>query len=558
MAPHPIVLIDSCSYSFYRVTATMSWANRQIPPPDDLEQKIVSQFWSHLEKFCKKVKVPTSKMWMIRDCPRPEIWRMKLLSTYKENRDERPQSSVGAHIKNLNEICKDRFGEIIRIHEAEADDVIAVLVRFFTEVFPTTPIYIVSGDSDLHQLLRFPNVSIYNPKGWTKVECDDHAQKLEQKIRKGDPSDKIPAGKNSEDLLRNRVLIDLDYVPRRIQDRVIKSLPKTLPGTDELIVIPRNFEPRNIQLGLCCINNGLRDRKIFCSRRVTLGTLKKDGGMDQLKQRAYQNCLDLITMIKWNAEHGIRVLRISSDLFPHKSNTKAPEYTLDFARELLVKAGRLARHYKQRLTFHPGQYNVVGSPNEEVFQNTAHELDYHAEILDTMAMGPDSVMVVHGGGVYGNKEATMLRWISNFYRLPERVRRRLVLENCEKSYSVADCLFISGHTRVPVVLDSHHDQCYRLLHPDHKLQPIEHYLPSVLETWHRRGITIKMHVSEQGNGAIGKHSDFVEEIPQWMLDFDEPLDIMIEAKAKEAAVFHLYDKYPQLDPRKHHFKLSSK
>ena len=43
-----------------------------------------------------------------------------------------------------------------------------------------------------------------------------------------------------------------------------------------------------------------------------------------------------------------------------------------------------ARSYNQRLTFHPGQYNVIGSANKEVFQNTIRDLKYHADVLDLM------------------------------------------------------------------------------------------------------------------------------------------------------------------------------
>ena len=75
-------------------------------------------------------------------------------------------------------------------------------------------------------------------------------------------------------------------------------------------------------------------------------------------------------MIEWNEQNGIKVFRLSSELFPHKTNPLVPSYTFDFAVELLKQAGKLAKSYNQRLTFHPGQYNVIGTPNEEFFQKT--------------------------------------------------------------------------------------------------------------------------------------------------------------------------------------------
>ena len=72
-----------------------------------------------------------------------------------------------------------------------------------------------------------------------------------------------------------------------------------------------------------------------------------------------------------------------------------------------------------------------------------------------------------------------------------------------------------------------------------------------METWNRRGIKVKFHVSEQGSGKIGHHSDYVETIPEYLLEIPEkygqPIDIMIEAKMKEKSIKKLYDKYPYLN-----------
>ena len=169
-----------------------------------------------------------------------------------------------------------------------------------------------------------------------------------------------------------------------------------------------------IQLGLCCINMTLRAQKpsVFMSRKMIMRTVKEQG-IDALKSKILENLNDLLLMIEWNERNGIKVFRLSSELFPHKTNPDIENYDFDFAKELLAKAGELARSYNQRLTFHPGQYNVLGSPNEKALQKTIDDLGYHADVLDLMGMGPDSVMVIHGGGMYGDKAATRLRWCEN-------------------------------------------------------------------------------------------------------------------------------------------------
>jgi len=311
-------------------------------------------------------------------------------------------------------------------------------------------------------------------------------------------------------------------------------------------------ENKSIQLGLCCINTKLRSQKppIFSSRKCIIKTIETKG-IDYLKDQIIQNLEDTLKLIKWNEKNGIKVFRLSSELFPHKSNPKVESYDYEFATDLLEKIGKKAKKYNQRLTFHPGQYNVVGSPNENAFNQTVKDLTYHAEVLELMNTSKDSVIVVHGGGVYGDKEKTKQRWCDNFKRLPEIVQNRLVLENCEKCFNIEDCLEISKKINIPVVFDTHHYSCYKLLHQDETFKKEKEYIPEILETWDRRKIKPKFHVSEQGAGKTGHHSDFIEKIPKFLLNIPEKygmnIDIMIEAKMKEQAISSLYCKYPFLD-----------
>jgi UV DNA damage endonuclease len=280
-------------------------------------------------------------------------------------------------------------------------------------------------------------------------------------------------------------------------------------------------------------------------------TIKETGGLEKLKDKIIENCKDLIKMIEWNEQNGIKVFRISSNIFPHKTNPNVENYDLEFARDLLKEAGDLAKKYNQRITMHPGQYNVVGTPNENAFKQTILDLEYQASILDLMEMDENSVMVVHGGGIYGDKNLTKERWCRQFYLLPENVQRRLVLENCEKCFSIKDCLDISRKINIPVVLDTHHYYCYNLIHNNDNIADIEQYIPDILDTWIKKGIKPKFHVSEQGSGKCGHHSDYIEEIPYYLLEIPNKykinIDIMIEAKKKELAIFKLYKKYPKLD-----------
>ena len=310
-----------------------------------------------------------------------------------------------------------------------------------------------------------------------------------------------------------------------------------------------------IQLGLCCLNTILRNQRfpVFASRKMIIRTIKEKG-ICQLKSKILQNLKDVLTMMDWNEENGIKVFRLSSEMFPHKSNPKVEDYDFDFAKDLLRQIGEKSKKYNQRLTFHPGQYNVVGTPNKKAFQQTICDLKYHADVLDLMGLDYNSVMVVHGGGMYGDKEKTKDRWCEQFKMLPENVQKRLVLENCEKCFSIKDCIDVTKKINIPIVFDTHHYECYKIMHPEEEFRDASFYIPDILDSWKPRNVKPKFHVSEQGSGRCGHHSDFIEVIPDYLLEIPEKyntnIDIMIEAKKKELAIFKLYKKYPFLNCKK--------
>lgn len=301
-----------------------------------------------------------------------------------------------------------------------------------------------------------------------------------------------------------------------------------------------------IRLGLCCLNTELREKNIFCSRTV----IRKNFTVKKAQELALKNIEDIGKMAKWNHEHNIHVFRISSDIFPHFTDDETEPYTIDFALEALKNAGDLCKKYGQRINMHPGQYNQVGAKDKKVFRNTIKDLKMHADILDAMGMDNDSVLCVHGGGVYGNKKNTIERWIKQFKELPENVQTRLAIENCERCYSIVDCLEIAEACNIPLIFDCHHYDCYNISSDQKEDIDIEDYMDRIVNTWDKRGIKPLFHVSQQRVGArLGTHSDFIEELPEYYLAFPERygnLDIEIEAKLKEQAIFKLYKIYPFL------------
>ena len=106
-------------------------------------------------------------------------------------------------------------------------------------------------------------------------------------------------------------------------------------------------ENKSVQLGLCCLNTILRTQNppVFASRKMIIRTIKQKG-IECLKQKIIQNLKDVLTMMDWNEKHGIKFFRLSSEMFPHKSNSRVVDYTFDFAVDLLKKIGNKSKKLK--------------------------------------------------------------------------------------------------------------------------------------------------------------------------------------------------------------------
>ncbi|KIJ32305.1 hypothetical protein M422DRAFT_184685 [Sphaerobolus stellatus SS14] len=306
-----------------------------------------------------------------------------------------------------------------------------------------------------------------------------------------------------------------------------------------------NFRGR---LGYACLNTILRAAKpdpIFCSRTCRLDTLGKKG-IEFAKDLGLQNVRDLVKLIQWNEDNRIKFMRISSEIFPFASHLTWG-YSLEYAAKELKEVGDLANKLGHRLTTHPGQFTQLVSPKPLVVEASVRELEYHTQMFELMGMGPDSVIIIHMGGAYGDKESALARFRESYTtKLSPSAKARLVLENDELSYNVDDLMPICDELDIPIVVDYHHDW----INPS--TRPLSELIPIVKKTWERKGIRPKQHLSSPKPGAVTvmerrAHANRCPTLPD---ELPEDMDLMIEAKDKEQAVLHLYRIY-SLEPVEH-------
>ena len=295
-----------------------------------------------------------------------------------------------------------------------------------------------------------------------------------------------------------------------------------------------------MKLGYACINSTLQAAGGITTNRGMRQKTFNEKGLDYVSELALQNCRDLVNIVKWNEEMGIKLFRMSSDLFPWMTFydfTDLPDY--NEIVEHLELVGLLAKEYNQRLTFHPSHFNALGSPNPVVVEKAIKELDKHSDIMDLIGLSTTvyNKINIHVGGAYGDKEATLKRWIKSYYLLDDSTQKRLTIENDDKAnmYSVKE-LFdgIFQNIGIPIVFDYYH----------HKFNTggltEEQALKMASITW-PEGIAQCCHYSESRRKEKldesirpQAHSDIIyEKIQTYGL---EP-DIVIEAKMKEQAIF---------------------
>lgn len=316
----------------------------------------------------------------------------------------------------------------------------------------------------------------------------------------------------------------------------------------------------NLRLGYCCLNMYLRDMGIFCSRTCRLDTIKKSG-IEYSYELAKQNLNDLACILRWNYNNNMFLYRMSSEMFPFATHPEYSDmYDLEQFTEILQNIGKLAKQYKQRLTFHPGQYNQLTSKNESVIQKTLVEIDFHAKIMDIMDLDNNGVIVVHGGTKKEGLDKSIERLIKNYKRLSESSQKRLVLENCEMAFSIEDLLVVCEPMSIPLVIDYHH---HNINKGEQKMTLIE-LTRKVVNIWKKRQITPLFHISEsrpevkETDNIIMRraHSNYVEEFPNELLQIlkETEIDLDVEAKMKEQAVLYLYKKYNMYNVNEKYFK----
>lgn len=279
-----------------------------------------------------------------------------------------------------------------------------------------------------------------------------------------------------------------------------------------------------MKIGYPCINLSLDCRS---SRTFRLASYSDK----RMKETIESNLACLQRTLQYNVKKNMMFFRITSDLIPFASHEVCTFNWQDIFKNTFLQTGNYIRHHKFRISMHPDQFVLLNSLEERIFQNSMRELSYHAEVLDLLGLDQSAKIQIHVGGSYGEKGKSIERFISRYKTLPEKIRERLVIENDERLYNIADCMEINAQTGIPVIFDVFHFFC------NNNGERLRNAIQDAARTWSvRDGIPMVDYSSQQDGKRAGTHTQSID-----MQNFRKFLketegldfDIMLEIKDKE-------------------------
>ena len=217
--------------------------------------------------------------------------------------------------------------------------------------------------------------------------------------------------------------------------------------------------------------------------------------------------------------------------------------------------GDRARELDVRLDFHPGQFCVLASENDNIVERSILEFEYHADMARWMGYG--SSWHDHGFGinVHLSGRGGVDKFLRTLGRLSPEARNLITIENDEISNGLDVTLAVADH--VALVLDLHH----HFVKTGEYIDPRDPRVERVVESW--RGVRPLVHYSVSREDILvdhdpgvrpdlgellarghtkqklRAHSDFYwnRAVNDWAAGFIDVADIECESKGKNLASF---------------------
>lgn len=290
-----------------------------------------------------------------------------------------------------------------------------------------------------------------------------------------------------------------------------------------------------IRLGYACISKTIN---LTTSTPYTYTNYLKEKDMEKLKKTINSNLNNLNELINYNIKNNIHFFRLSSKIIPLATKSDVIfDYYNDYKKLYNIIGNKINKN-NMRIDFHPDQFCVLNSTRQEVVNSSIDILNYHYNLLKYLNI-KNKVLVLHIGSNVLGKENSKKRFINNFKKLKDEIKECIAIENDDKIFNIKDCMDIYEQIKTPIILDYHHHIC------NNDDINIDDYMKKILTSWKKT--TPKMHFSSPKNKTkkeFRSHNDYIDvddfiNFLKILKKYETNVDIMIEAKAKDEAVFRL-------------------
>ena len=288
-----------------------------------------------------------------------------------------------------------------------------------------------------------------------------------------------------------------------------------------------------IRLGYACVSVTIDETS---SHTLTYTNYKRLGkrANEKLDSVIKNNFDALEKTLKYNIKNDIVFFRMTSELLPLLTHPDVHYPFFDKYNSNFKRIGNIIKNNNLRVDMHPSAYAVLNSTNENVVSSTINILINYQKMYKYM--GIDSCLILHVGSKANGKKESIQRFINNFNKLPDEVRKLIVLENDDKSFNIRNVLNICEKLNIPMVLDYHHFKVNK------NNENIEDYIERIFNTWVS---TPKIHFSSPKDKKNKRaHNDYINsddfiEFLEKIRFTNRDFDVMIEAKKKDEALFRL-------------------
>ncbi|EFC41991.1 predicted protein [Naegleria gruberi] len=276
----------------------------------------------------------------------------------------------------------------------------------------------------------------------------------------------------------------------------------------------------------------------------------------KIKEKLLVNIDHLKKMLKWNVQKNLLFFRIGSEFVPFASHEKVrdEEFKQEFnwieeCEDDLKEIGKFVKENNIRISMHPDQFVLINSPDMEIFNRSYEELNYHAQLMNTMGLDTTHKFQIHLGGKYDDKRKSMQRFVDRYKNnLNDAIRARCVLENDDRIYSLEDVYWIHQQCGIPILFDTLHHECL-----NSNGDSLEVAFKKAASTWDpvKDGVPLIDYSDQEPGARIGNHRKSIElkhfkkvicdKLMKCKNDDGEfiEFDVMLEIKDKDASAIKI-------------------